>query len=186
DPMMRIMIDEAPLGGGLPGLPVGTPIPGPAVSEVIETRHPDFKIGDVVEGRTGWREYAVTNGAGLVRVDASLGDHALALGPLGLPGFTAYIGLQLCKPIEGKTILVSGAAGAVGSIVGPLAKAQGARVVGVASGPERCKALLEQLSYDVAIDRSSPDFEAKLGEGASEGYDIYFDNVGGPMFGKVL
>jgi NADPH-dependent curcumin reductase len=130
DPMLRIFIDKKPLGSSsMPSLPPGSVIPGAAVGEVIETRHPDFKVGEIVEGRFGWQHYAVSTGQGVVRVPQSLGNIENALGIGGLPGFTAFIGLNVAGGVKpGQTILVSGAAGAVGSAVGALVKARGGRV----------------------------------------------------------
>ena len=138
DPMLRIFIDKMPLGSSsMPSLPLGNVIPGAAVGEIIESRHPDFKVGEIVEGRFGWQHYAVSTGQGVVRVPAILGAIENALGIGGLPGFTAYIGLNVAGGVkEGQTVLVSGAAGAVGSAVGALVKARGGRVVGIAGGDD--------------------------------------------------
>lgn len=187
DPMLRLFIDPAPFGGGMPPMPVGTTIPGPAVGEVVESKHPDYAVGDLVEGRFGWSNYSVSNGAGVQRVNPQIGPIENALGIGGLPGFTAYVGLHVAGGVKpGQTFLVSGAAGAVGSVVGPLIKARGGRVVGIAGGAEKCRYLTEQLGYDAAVDRHAPDFLQQLAKAVPQGIDVYFDNVGGPLLATIV
>lgn len=188
DPMLRIFIDKMPLGSSsMPSLPLGNVIPGAAVGEIIESRHPDFKVGEIVEGRFGWQHYAVSTGQGVVRVPASLGAIENALGIGGLPGFTAYIGLNVAGGVkEGQTVLVSGAAGAVGSAVGALVKARGGRVVGIAGGDDKKRYLLDVVGYDAVADRNAPDFNAQLAAALPNGVNVYFDNVGGPMMADVV
>lgn len=187
DPMLRIRIDAAPMGGTLAPLPLGTTIPGAAVGEVVVSHHPDFTVGSLVEGRFGWQDYAVSDGAGVHHVDPSLGSPEVALGPLGLPGFSAYVGLHAAGGVRpGQTVLVSGAAGAVGSMVGPLARAAGARVIGVANGEVKCRYLIDELGYHAAIDRSRGKLAADLAVAAPDGVDLYFDNVGGDMLIEVM
>jgi NADPH-dependent curcumin reductase CurA len=188
DPMLRIFIDKKPLGSdSMPSLPLGTVIPGAAVGEIIESRHPDFKAGEIVEGRFGWQHYAVSNGQGVVRVPQSLGAIENALGIGGLPGFTAYIGLNVAGGVKpGQTILVSGAAGAVGSAVGALVKARGGRVVGIAGGEDKKRYLLDTVGYDAVADRNAPDFLAQLAAALPDGVHVYFDNVGGPMMADIV
>ena len=187
DPMLRIFIDEKPLGSSaMPGLPLGTVIPGAAVGEIIESRHPDFKAGDIVEGRFGWQHFALSNGQGVVRVPASLGGLENALGIGGLPGFTAYIGLNVASVKPGQTVLVSGAAGAVGSAVGALVKARGGRVVGIAGGEDKRRYLIDKVGYDAVADRHAPDFHAQLAAALPDGAHVYFDNVGGPMLAEMM
>ncbi|MDB5444864.1 MAG: NADP-dependent oxidoreductase [Phenylobacterium sp.] len=187
DPMIRIFIDERPLGGASPALPIGTVIPGPAVAEVVESRHPDFAPGDLLEGRFGWQDYAVSKGQGVRRVDASVASAETALGVLGLPGFSAYVGLHLAGEIQpGQTVLVSGAAGAVGSVVGPLARARGARTVAIARGKAKQRYLIDELGYDAVIDWSAPDRATQFATALPGGADVYFDNVGGGLFPAVL
>ena len=188
DPMLRIFIDKRPLGSdSMPSMPLGTVIPGAAVGEIIQSRHPDFAVGDLVEGRFGWQNYAVSNGQGVVRVPSSLGNMENALGIGGLPGFTAYIGLHTAGGVKpGQTILVSGAAGAVGSAVGALIKARGGRVVGIAGGEEKKRYLLDVVGYDAVADRNAPDFKEQLAAALPDGIHVYFDNVGGPMMADVV
>jgi len=188
DPMLRIFIDKKPLGSSsMPSLPLGSVVPGAAVGEIIESRHPDFKAGEIVEGRFGWQHHAVSTGQGVVRVPESLGNIENALGIGGLPGFTAFIGLNVAGGVKpGQTILVSGAAGAVGSAVGALVKARGGRVVGIAGGEEKKRYLLDVVGYDAVADRNAPDFQTQLAAALPDGVHVYFDNVGGPMMADIV
>jgi NADPH-dependent curcumin reductase len=187
DPMLRLFIDSAPLGGGMPAMPPGTTIPGPAVGEVVDSRHPDYAVGDLVEGRFGWQNFAVSNGMGVQRVNPRLGPLENALGIGGLPGFTAYVGLHTAGGVKpGQTFLVSGAAGAVGSAVGALIRARGGRAVGIAGGGDKCRYLTEQIGYDAAVDRLAPDFLEQLAKALPDGADVYFDNVGGPLLASLI
>lgn len=185
DPMLRLFVDPAPLGGGMPPLPIGTTIPGAAVGTVIASNNPEFPEGTLVEGRFGWQTHAVSNGAGINRVSAALGDPANALGVGGLPGFTAFCGIEAAGGVKpGQTWLVNGAAGAVGSVLGPMVKAHGGRLVGIAGGESKRAFLLEN-GYDAVADRHSPDFHQQLKEALPAGADIYFDNVGGPLLADM-
>ncbi len=186
DPMIRIFIDAAPLGGSVPPMPIGTTVPGPAVGQVIRSNRPDFAVGDWVEGRLGWQDYALSSGQGLNRIDPDDGPVELALGMLGLPGFSAFVGLDVAGPLaQGTILLVSGAAGAVGSAVGALARARGLHAIGIASGPGKC-AWLRKTGYADAVDRTAPDFAEQLARAVGDRVDLYFDNVGGPMMDSVL
>ncbi|HEX7858668.1 MAG TPA: NADP-dependent oxidoreductase [Sphingobium sp.] len=186
DPMLRLFIDKAPLGGMIPPMTAGALIPGASVGEVTASRNPDFAVGDRVEGRFGWQSLAVSNGAGVNAVSPVLGDVVNALGAGGLPGFTAYCGIVTAGGVTpDQTWLVSGAAGAVGSILGPLVRARRGRAVGIAGGPDKCRYLVDQCGYAAAVDRHSPDFHQRLAEAMPEGADVYFDNVGGPMLADM-
>ena len=185
DPMLRLLVDKAPLGGAMPSLPAGSVIPGAAVGEVVESRHPDFRVGELVEGRFGWQNYASSDGVRVNRVSAALGSPVNALGVGGLPGFTAYVGLDVAKVQPGQTVLVSGAAGAVGSVVGPLLKARGARAVGIASGSDKARFLVEEAGYAAVADRTAPDFPDQLKAALPDGANVYFDNVGGPLLATI-
>lgn len=187
DPMLRLFVDASPLGGLLPPLPLGATVPGPAVGEVIESRHPDYAPGTLVEGRFGWASYATSNGQGVNRVDPALGGPENALGVGGLPGFTAFCGLEAAGGVSpGRTFLVSGAGGAVGSVVGPMVRARGGRAVGIVGGADKARRLVEAGAYDAAADRTAPDFADQLKAALPNGAEVYFDNVGGPMLAQVL
>ena len=184
DPMLRLFVDKAP-PGSKPPLPLGSTVPGAAVGKVVKSNHPQFKPGELVEGRFGWCEYAVSQGAQINRVPPDIGppENALAIG--GLPGFTAYVGLQLADLEPGQSILVSGAAGAVGSAVGTFVHARGARAVGIIGGPSKRDYVLNEAGYAAAVDRTAPDFEQQLTAALPQGAQVYFDNVGGPLLAKV-
>ena len=187
DPMLRLFIDKAPLGGGMPPMPLGTTIPGAAVGAIVESRHPEYAIGELVEGRFGWQSFAVSDGTGVTRVNSKLGPPENALGIAGLPGFTAYVGLEVAGGVKpGQTVLVSGASGAVGSAVGALVRARGGKAVGIAGGADKCRYLVDRVGYAAAVDRHAPDFAAQLKAVLPEGADVYFDNVGGPLLATVV
>lgn len=187
DPMIRIFIDRAPMGGRMPPMPLGSLVPGAAVGEVVASRHPDYALGDWVEGRFGWQDFAVSDGSRVLRVDPALAPPQAALGILGLPGFSAYVGLAVAGAIPpGGSVLVSGAAGAVGSAVGALLGARGIGAVGIASGKGKRDYLLGTAGYQAVVDRTAPDFTDQLAAALPEGATLYFDNVGGPMMLDVL
>jgi NADPH-dependent curcumin reductase len=187
DPMLRLFIDEKPFGGNMPPMPLGTTIPGPAVGEVVASNHPGYAVGDIVEGRFGWQSFAISNGAGVNRVSPKIGPIENALGIGGLPGFTAYCGLQVAGGVRAEqTFLVSGAAGAVGSAAGALIQARGGRAVGIAGGSDKCRYLTEQIGYVAAVDRHAPDFLDQLAKALPKGANVYFDNVGGSLLAKLM
>jgi NADPH-dependent curcumin reductase CurA len=187
DPLVRIRIDAAPLGGNIAPVPIGSTMVGPAVCEVTRSRNPAFAVGDLVEGRLPWQETSLSNGSGLKKIDPTIAAPSTALGVLGLPGFTAYVGLRLVPDVpSGGALLISGASGAVGSIVGQLGKQRGLRVVGLASSPKKRAYLVDELGFDVALDRNAPDLQQQLQAAAPGGFDIYFDNVGGELFPLAL
>jgi NADPH-dependent curcumin reductase len=187
DPMLRLFVDRAPFGGAMPPMRLGTTIPGAAVGEIVESRHRGFAVGELIEGRFGWQHYAISNGAGINRVNPALGATENALGIGGLPGFTAYVGLHVAGGVKpGQTVLVSGAAGAVGSAAGALIRAHGGRAVGIAGGEAKRRYLIDTVGYDAAADRLAPDFLGQLAAALPKGADIYFDNVGGPLLIQVM
>lgn len=160
---------------------------GATVSRVIESRHADHAVGDLVLAASGWQEYAISDGRGLTTLDAALSRPSLALGALGMPGFTAFVGmLDIGRPQAGETVLVSAATGAVGSIAGQIAKLQGARVVGIAGGEEKCRHAVEQLHYDVCVDHQQHDFAERLAAACPDGIDVFFENVGGAVWEAAL
>jgi NADPH-dependent curcumin reductase CurA len=165
---------------------VGDVMVGHTVSQVVESRHPDFRDGDIVAGYDGWQEYAVSNGKDLRKLDRSM-PISTALGVLGMPGMTAYVGLlDLGQPKPGETVVVSAASGAVGSIVGQLAKIKGCRAVGVAGSAEKCRYVVHELGFDACVNYKTDDLVSALRDACPQGIDVYFENVGGPVFAAVL
>jgi NADPH-dependent curcumin reductase CurA len=185
DPYMRARMDDRK--SYAPPVAVGAVMTGEAVSEVVQSNHPDYAVGDIVLARTGWATHAASDGEGLRKLDPALAPITTGLGVLGMPGFTAYVGLMLIgKPKPGETVAVAAASGAVGALVGQLAKRAGARTVGIAGGPEKCRYLLEELKFDAAVDHRDPDFAKKLEFASPNGIDVYFENVGGAVWQAVL
>ena len=155
--------------------------------KVIASKHAKFAVGDTVTGAFGVQQYALSDGKGVVKVDTRRVPLPVYLGTLGMPGMTAYFGLlEVGKPKEGETVVVSGAAGAVGMVVGQIARIMGCRVVGIAGGPEKCKYLTSELGFDAAIDYKHQDVKAALKEHCPKGIDVYFDNVGGEILDACL
>ena len=184
DPAMRGWMNEGK--SYIPPVGIGEVMRAGAAGNVVASKHPQFKVGDVVTGVFGVQQYAVSNGKGVVKVDTRLVPLPVYLGTLGMPGMTAYFGLlEIGKPKAGETVVVSGAAGAVGMVVGQIAKIKGCRVVGIAGGAEKCRYLLD-LGFDAAIDYKSQDVKAGLKEHCPKGVDVYFDNVGGEILDAVL
>jgi NADPH-dependent curcumin reductase CurA len=186
DPYLRGIMREGPsyLGSIAPG----DVIPAGSVGEVVASCHPAFRAGDYVSGLWGWQEDGLCAGEELHRVDPALAPISTALGVLGMPGLTAYFGmLDLGAPKAGETVLVSGAAGAVGSVAGQIAKIQGCRAVGVAGSDAKVRHLIEDLGFDAAFNyRTEPDPLARLRELCPAGIDVYFDNTGGPVTDAAL
>ena len=185
DPYMRNLM--APVGPGYaPPVPLGGVMVGGTVSRVVASHHAAFKEGELVLANAGWQDYAVSDGSDLL----ALGDVAqpsLALGGLGMPGFTAYVGLlDIAQPKPGETVVVAAATGAVGAVVGQLARLKGARVVGIAGGADKCRHAVEELGFDACLDRRAPDLAARLAAACPQGIDVYFENVGGEVFDAVL
>jgi NADPH-dependent curcumin reductase CurA len=154
DPYMRGRMSDAPSYAKQVG--IGDVMEGGAVSEVLASNLPGFSNGDIVVGRTGWQTFALSDGEGLRKVDVKLAPIQTALGVLGMPGMTAYCGLlEIGKPIPGETVVVAAASGAVGSVVGQIAKIKGARAVGIAGGPEKCRYVVEELGFDACCQTPS-------------------------------
>jgi NADPH-dependent curcumin reductase len=185
DPYMRGRMEESrsyaapqPLGGVMVGGTVGA---------VLESRNPAFSAGDTVVGMGGWQEYFVSDGAGLSKVDPRAVPESAFLGVAGMPGVTAWYGLKrIGQPKQGETVLVSAAAGAVGSVVGQLAKLLGCRAVGVAGGPAKCGHVVKDLGFDVCVDYKAADFREALKQATPRGVDVLFENVGGAVFDAAL
>ena len=166
---------------------VGDVMVGGTVCQVESSRHPDFADGDYVLSYSGWQSHQLSDGSGLRKLDPSVVPLSTALGVLGMPGFTAYAGLlEIGRPQPGETVVVAAATGPVGSAVGQIAKIKGARAVGIAGGPDKCRALLEEFGFDVAVDHRSPTFAEDLKAAVPDGIDVYFENVGGPVATEVF
>ena len=186
DPAMRGWMDARP--SYIPPVEIGAVMRAAAVGRVTASEHPGFAVGDDVYGVFGVQEYIVSDGSGVMRIDTALAGASTYLGALGMTGLTAYFGLlDTGRLKEGDTVVVSGAAGAVGSMAGQIAKLKGgARVIGIAGGPEKCRALTEEFGFDAAIDYRAGHVRRALREHAPRGVDVYFDNVGGEILDDVL
>lgn len=185
DPAMRGWMSPDP-DSYIPPVELGEVMRSSGLGEVVESNNPDFKVGDRVMGMMGWTEYYLGSGEGLRQVQAGL-DAEMALSIFALPGLTATQGLYgFSEPKAGETIVVSGAAGSVGSLVGQLAKADGLNVIGVAGGEEKCSWLTDELGFDGAINYKADDLGARLTELAPNGIDMYFENTGGPIQQHVI
>jgi len=185
DPAMRGWMNDS--RSYIPPVGIGEVMRALAAGEVIASNDPDIAVGDRVTGLLGVQEYAVAHGKAVIKVDTSLAPLPVYLGTLGMPGMTAYFGLlDIGQPQPGETVLVSGAAGAVGGIVGQIAKLKGCRVVGIAGGAEKCRHAVEDLGFDAMIDYKAADVDAALAEHCPNGVDVYFDNVGGEILDAAL
>ncbi|WP_020619531.1 NADP-dependent oxidoreductase [Paenibacillus daejeonensis] len=181
DPYMRNMMNNTSSS------PIDQVIRGGAVGQVISSRSGKLREGDIVSGMWGWQEYAAVKADDLQRIDPDQAPISTALGVLGMPGLTAYFGLfDIGKPEPGETVVVSGAAGAVGTIVGQIAKLKGCRVVGIAGSEEKLNYLKDDLGFDAVVNYKSDAFDSQLKEACPGGVDIYFDNVGGPVSDAVI
>ena len=166
---------------------VGEVMVGQGIARVESSQHPDHRAGDIVLAPTGWQTATLSDGTGLVRLDPVPQPVTAALGVLGMPGMTAYSGLQeIGKPKPGETVAVAAATGPVGATVGQIAKLRGCRTVGIAGGAEKCRLLTETFGFDAAVDHRAPDFAERLKQACPDGIDVYFENVGGAVFAAVL
>ncbi|MEM7745553.1 MAG: NADP-dependent oxidoreductase [Pseudomonadota bacterium] len=189
DPYMRGRMDESKSYAA--AVEIGGTMEAGCVGEVIATENPKFAVGDIVEGRMGWCTHAASTGEGIRKVDPSLAPIQTAIGVLGMPGITAYVGfLDHGRPKAGETLVVGAATGAVGSVVGQLAKIKGLRAVGVAGGPEKCAFAVEELGFDACLDHYAYPDGAALGEALAaecpDGVDVYFENVAGKTLDAVI
>jgi NADPH-dependent curcumin reductase CurA len=185
DPAMRGWMNDA--RSYVPPVGIGEVFRALGGGEVVASRHPDFAVGDHVTGQFGAQEYAESDGATVQAVDLSIAPMSTHLSVLGMTGMTAYFGLfDVGAMAEGETVLVSGAAGAVGSVVGQLAKIRGGRAIGIAGGKEKCALLVDELGFDAAIDYRSEDVNKAIRAAAPDGVDVYFDNVGGEILDAAL
>ena len=166
---------------------IGEVMTGEAVSEVVASHHPDLSPGDLVIGRTGWQTHSVATPDTLYRIDPELAPPSAWLGVMGMTGFTAYVGLrEFGQPKAGETVVVSAASGAVGQVVGQIARMEGCRVVGVAGADDKCRHVVEQYGFDACVNYKDEDFEDQLRAACPDGIDVYFENVGGKVFDAVM
>lgn len=185
DPYMRGRMSAGP--SYAEPVALGEVMVGGTVSRVEQSMHPDFKVGDRVQGYAGWQDYALSDGTALVKLAPDMQQPSQALGVLGMPGFTAYMGLlDIGQPKAGETLVVAAASGAVGSVVGQIGKILGCRVVGIAGGADKCGYVTDELGFDACIDRRDPDFATQLASACPNGIDVYYENVGGAVFDAVL
>ncbi|ANB77512.1 NADP-dependent oxidoreductase [Paraburkholderia phytofirmans OLGA172] len=185
DPYMRGRMNDARSYAKPAG--IGEPMPGESVATVLESHSAEFVPGDVVLAQTGWRSHVAMDAAGLKKLDVDGIEASAYLGVLGMPGFTAWSGLEVIgKPKAGETLVVGAATGPVGSLVGQLAKLAGLRAVGIAGGPKKCAYLIDVLGFDAAIDHRSPNFAQELEAACPNGIDVYFENIGGAVWNAVL
>ena len=160
---------------------------GGTAGEVVDSKNPKFKVGDKVSGMFGWQQYGLSDGTGLNKIDASRAPMSAFLGVLGMPGVTAWVGLlDLCQPKAGETVVVSAASGAVGSVVGQIAKLKGCRAVGIAGGKAKCDYVVKELGFDACVDYKAGRLNDDLRAAAPKGIDCYFENVGGEILDAAL
>ena len=185
DPYMRGRMREGGTFAASVGL--GDVMVGSAVCRIVESRTPAYEVGEIVDVELGWQEYGVLAGQNLRRVDPSMGPLSTALGILGMTGMTAYFGfLEVCQPRPGDTVVVSAASGAVGQVVGQIARIMGCYVVGTAGSQEKIDYIVDELGFDVGINYKMDNVPEALAEACPLGIDVYFDNVGGPMTDAVM
>ena len=166
---------------------IGEVMVGGAVSEVVATRLDKFQRGEIVVGNTGWQEWALSDGAGLMKVERGLAPPSTALGVLGMPGMTAYTGLlNIGQPKPSETVVVAAASGAVGSVVGQIARIKGTRAIGIAGGKTKCDYVMNELGFDACLDHHDPALPKALAEACPNGIDVYFENVGGSVWEAVF
>jgi NADPH-dependent curcumin reductase len=185
DPYMRGRMSDAKSYADPVAL--GEAMVGGTVSRVHASNHTDFAVGDWVLSFNGWQDYAVSDGTGLIKLDPSIMPPSYALGIMGMPGFTAYMGLlDIGQPKAGETVVVAAATGAVGSVVAQIAKLKGCHVVAIAGGAEKCAYALEKLGVDACLDHKAEDFAQQLAKACPQGIDVYYENVGGKVLDAVL
>lgn len=185
DPAMRGWLND--VKSYIPPVQIGDVMRAGSVGKVVESKHDKFAVGDYVFGYNGVQSYSVSDGTGLHKVDPSLAPLPYYLGVLGMTGMTGYFGLlKSGEPKEGETVVVSGAAGAVGGLVGQIARIKGCRVVGIAGGKEKCELLVDELGFDAAIDYKNENVKKALTQTCPNGVDVFFDNVGGDILDDVL
>ena len=185
DPYMRGRMSDGPSYAA--PVATGDTMVGGTVSRIEASRNGDFQVGDFVLGYTGWQDYAVSDGRGLTALDPGDPRPSRVLGVLGMPGFTAYMGLlDIGQPVAGDTVVVAAASGAVGSVVGQIAKIQGCTAVGIAGGEDKCRCVIDELGFDYCVDHRAGDLPGHLAAACPKGIDVYFENVGSAVFDAVL
>ena len=185
DPYMRGRMNEARSYAA--PVAIGAPMVGQTVSVVQASNLSGFTAGDLVLANVGWQDYGLSDGSDLVRIDAATPRPSYALGVLGMPGLTAYVGLlDIGQPRAGETVLVAAASGAVGSVVGQIARIKGCRAIGVAGGREKCEYALKTLGFDECLDHQEAELAQRLAAACPNGIDVYFESVGGAVLGAVL
>jgi NADPH-dependent curcumin reductase len=185
DPYMRGRMNDAP--SYAPPVALGAPMAAQTVSVVEASQNPAWKVGELAVANVGWQDYGVSDGRDLVRIDPSLERPSYALGVLGMPGLTAYVGLlDIGQPQAGETVVVGAATGAVGSVVGQIAKLKGCRVVGVAGGAAKCDYAVDVLGFDACLDHRTPELRERLVAACPKGIDVYFESVGGEVLYAVM
>jgi len=185
DPYMRGRMSDAPSYAA--PVEIGGVMCGHTVSQVVESRNPGFAKGDIVAGYDGWQLFAASPAKDVRKLDPAVAPVTTAIGVLGMPGLTAFVGLvDIGQPKSGETVVVSAASGAVGSIVGQLAKTRGCRAVGVAGSREKCRYVVEELGFDACVNYKTDDLVPALQAACPNGVDVYFENVGGAVLAAVL
>jgi NADPH-dependent curcumin reductase CurA len=185
DPYMRGRMNAGPSYAR--PVEVGEVMEGRAVCEVVKSNLPQYQPGDLVVAGTGWQEYALSDGKGVQKIDPAVRPISSALGVLGMPGLTAYTGLvNIGKPQAGETLVVAAASGAVGAVVGQIARIKGCRAIGIAGGERKCRYVTDELGFDACLDHHQPGLPERLKAACPAGVDIYFENVGGAVFDAVL
>ena len=185
DPYMRGRMNAG--ASYAPGVQLGDVMVGGTVSRVVESRNSAFATGDLVTAYAGWQDYALSDGSDLMKLDPRIARPSYALGVLGMPGLTAYVGLlDIGQPKAGDTVVLAAATGAVGSVVGQIAKLKGCRVVGIAGGAEKCQYAVKELGYDACISHYDEDMSRQLAAACPKGIDVYFENVGGSSWEAVM
>ena len=185
DPYMRGRMNEG--ASYVPPVELNAPMGGQTVSMVEASNLPAFRVGELVVANTGWQDYGLSDGRDLTPIDAGLPHPSWALGVLGMPAFTAWVGLlEIGQPQPGQTVVVAAASGAVGSVVGQIAKIRGCRAIGIAGGAEKCAYVRDTLGFDECLDHRAPDLRERLASACPKGIDVYFENVGGAVLFAVL
>ena len=185
DPYMRGRMNEGP--SYAPPVALNAPMVGQTVSVIAASNLPGFAVGEQVLANTGWQDYSLSDGRDLTRIDAAHGPASYALGVLGMPGLTAYVGLlDIGAPQPGETVVVAAASGAVGSLVGQIAKLKGCRAIGIAGGADKCAYAVGTLGFDACLDHREPELAQRLAAACPQGIDVYFENVGGAVLQAVV